>query len=338
MEEAETKIREITKNDYFLSVPRANTNEKIKRIIQTALKYIKNEDLRKSAKSSLVNFYNQQYNALRLISPHKIAFLSALMTLQGAETKALRSPVLPAKLTKEKARLFLEDYGVRHENLYGIPLQKFSKDYFDKNIRPVMDKLTKQYPIDVDDVKGRMSLRSKAELEVRHQHNLDMVQSLKDKGHKLVICSTHADASDRCAPWQGRVYSLDGTSGVTDDGRKYVPLEVATDHYYTTKAGKTYKNGLLGFNCRHFLIPYKTGYRFPKPNAEEERKQYDITKRQRELERNVIRWKIEAVQYKGINKDRYELAKKKANEWNKVYIEFSKANDRAYYPSRTKIL
>ena len=149
---------------------------------------------------------------------------------------------------------------------------------------------------------------------------------------------TQADCSDRCAPWQGKVYSLDGTSGVTDDGRKFVPLEQATDHYYTTKAGKTYKNGLLGFNCRHFLIPYKKGYRFPKPNAKEERKEYEITKKQRQLERNVLKWKKEAITYKGINKDKYEFAKKKAKEWNNTYIEYSKANKRAYYSSRTKIL
>ena len=314
------------------------TNEKIKRVIAIALKKIKIKSLREIAKTALVNFYNRQYKELRRISPYRVAFLIALMTLQGKDTTSLKSPILPPKLTKEQARLFLQDYGVKPVNLYGNALQKYSKDYFDKDIKPVLDNMVKQYPINTDDVAGRMSLRAKAELEVRYQHNLDMVQRLKDQGNRLVICSTHADASDRCAPWQGRVYSLDGTSGTTDDGRKFVPLEVATDIYYTTKAGKTYKNGLLGFNCRHYLVPYKSGFRFSKPNAKEERKQYDITKKQRDFERNVIRWKTEAVQYKGINQDRYEFAKKKANEWNKAYIEFSKQNERAYYPSRTKIL
>lgn len=342
MEEAETKIREITKTDFFLNVPRATTNEKIKRLILAALKHISNQALKESAKISLVNFYNRQYSQLRQISPHKVAFLIALMTLQGKDTTSLKSPILPPKLTKEKARLFLQDYGVKPVNLYGNALQKYSKDYFDKDIKPVLDNMVKQYPINTDDVAGRMSLRAKAELEVRYQHNLDMVQRLKDKGNKLVICSTHADASDRCAPWQGRVYSLDGTSGTTDDGRKFVPLEVATDQnnvYYTNpKTGTKYKGGLLGYNCRHYLVPYKSGFRFPKPDVKEERKQYDITKKQRSYERNVIRWRTEAVQYKGINQDRYEFAKKKATEWNKAYIEFSRQNGRAYYPSRTKIL
>lgn len=325
-------------SDYLSGVPRPTTNNKVKHIVLSALKHISNKELKESAKVSLINFYNKQYAEISRISPLKLALFVSLMTLQGRETQGLNPPNLPSYLTKEKARTFLLDHGIEPANLYGTALQKYSKNYFDKDIKPVLDRLVKQYPVSPDDISERMSLRAKAELEVRYQHNLDMVQGLRDQGERLVICSTHADASDRCAPWQGRVYSLDGTSGTTDDGRKFVPLEKATDIYYTTKAGKTYKNGLLGFNCRHYLVPYKSGFRFPKPNAKEERKQYDITKKQRGFERNVIRWKTEAVQYKGINQDRYEFAKKKANEWNKAYIEFSKQNGRAYYPSRTKIL
>ena len=338
LEEAETNIREIVKNNYLSLVPKAIIDEKVKKVILRALKEIKNETLRQNAKFSLVNFYNCQYAEIKRLTPVKTGFLFALMTLQGEKETPLKSALLPPKLSKESARIFLEERGVKPVNLYGVALQKYSNDYFEKDIKPVFDNLIKQYPVDPDDIANKMSLRAKAELEVRYQHNLDMVQSLKDKGHKLVICSTHADCSDRCSPWQGRVYSLDGTSGTTDDGRKYVPLEMATDHYYTTKKGKIYKNGLLGFNCRHFLVPYKSGYHFPKPNEKEERKQYEITKKQRQLERNVLKWKKEAITYKGVNKDKYEFAKKKANEWNNAYIEYSKSNERAYYPSRTKIL
>lgn len=338
LEEAETKIRETVKSNYLKALPKRITDEKIKHIISWALKQIKSQDLRESARISLISFYNRQYNELRYLTPTKIAFLIALMTLQGKETKGVRSAILPPKLTKQKALVFLQEHGVSNVNLSGNALQKYSKDYFEKDVKPIIERLSKQYPMDVDDVAGRMSLRGKAELEVRYQHNLDMIQDLKDKGHRLVICSTHSDVSERCAPWQGRVYSLDGTSGVTDDGRKYVPLETATDIYYTTKSGKTYKNGLLGFSCRHFLVPYKSGYHFPKPNAKEERKQYEITKKQRQLERNVIRWKVNAIGYKGLDKERYEFAKAKAKEWNDAYIAFSRANNRAYYPSRTKII
>ena len=342
MEEAETEIRKTVQYEYFNGTSKTALNEKIKRIIQSAIDKVKILELKRVAAKSLLNFYERQYAEIKRISPLKMAFILALGILQGQEINGVKSPYLPYTPTKEQARTFLLKQGVKSTNLYGVPLQKFSKDYIEKNIQPTLDNLVKQFPLDTDDITGRMSLRGKAELEVRYQHNLDMVADLKSAGHKLVICSTHADCSDRCAKWQGRVYSLDGTSGTTDDGRKYVPLEEATNqnnvYHINPKTGTQYKGGLLGYNCRHYLVPYKSGYRFPKPNVKEERKQYAITLKQRELERQVIKWKTEAVTCKLTDKTRYIFAKKKAEEWNNLYIEFSKQNNRAYYPSRTKII
>lgn len=87
------------------------------------------------------------------------------------------------------------------------------------------------------------SLYGKSELNARYKEQQEMVENLRKKTN-LVICDTHSDCSDRCFPWQGRVYSLDGTSGTTSDGRKYVPLEVATNAVF-----KGHRNGLLGYNC-----------------------------------------------------------------------------------------
>lgn len=131
----------------------------------------------------------------------------------------------------------------------GVAMQKYADDYIRENVRPVLNELARQQAKDPDDVSGRNSLRNRAEMEARYQGHIDNIQRLRDSGARLVVASTHADCSERCRPWQGRVYSLDGTSGTTDDGRKYVPLETATDVWYTTKSGKRYKNGLLGFNC-----------------------------------------------------------------------------------------
>ncbi len=224
------------------------------------------------------------------------------------------------------------------QNIYGVPMQKFSKDYMEKNVKPIFDRMVKQYPKDPGDITGHNSLRNRAEMEVRYNGHLENIEVLKERGNKLVIASSHADCSPRCAKWQGRVYSLDGTYGTAPDGRKYVPLEDATDVLYATKAGKTYKNGLLGFNCRHYLVAYKDGYKFPKPNAKEEKKQYKITQKQRYLERQVRYWRNEAIQNKGVFDEYAQIAKNTAISYNHQYIAYSKANGRAYYPSRTEIL
>lgn len=334
MEEAETQIRSIVKEEYVRRTPLVVINKKVNEVIKKALAKVKIPSLRLSATKSLINFFRRQYDEIKRISPDKLLIATFLYSYLIGE----RKPTEEQKTALRRQNISISNGRASTNLTYGVPLQKFSKDYFRDNVKPIYERLVKQYPLDPNDVSGRNSLRNLAEMEVRYQSHKDSIENLKAKGVKLVIASTHADCSERCAKWQGKVFSLDGTYGTTDDGRHYEPLENATDIYYTTKAGKTYKNGLLGFNCRHFLIPYKSGYRFPKPIVNEERRQYGITLKQRELERQVRKWRTEAITLRGLNREAYLSARQKAIEWNKAYIKFSHDNGRAYYPSRTEIL
>ena len=85
-------------------------------------------------------------------------------------------------------------------------------------------------------------------------------------------------------------------------------------------------------------MPYKSGYRFPKPNAAEERREYNITQTQRRMEADVRKWRTVAVENKDIDQKRYLDARRKAIAANKAYIVYSKQHNRAYYPSRTKLI
>lgn len=336
MEEAETKIRQVTKDEYFAQTPKAAIDRKVFAIIREAETAIKIPSLREAARQSLLRFYTAQYEELRRSFDRQLVLLTALFVLQG--TTLTGREIEPTSVQKVTAVRTLEEAGFDRSRLMGAPLQKFSRDYMRENVKPALDRLAAQQARDPDDVSGRNTLRNKAEMEVRYQAHLDDIAALRTRGVKLVICSTHADCSERCAPWQGLVYSLDGTSGTTDDGRPFQPLENATDIFYTTKAGKTYKNGLLGFNCRHFLVPYKSGYRFPKPNAAEERREYAITQTQRRMEAEVRKWRTVAVENQNLDRDRYLEARRNAIAANKAYIAYSKQNGRAYYPSRTALL
>ena len=340
MEEAETKIRQVTKDEFFKQTRKTAIDRKVYAIIREAMAQIKIPDLRRAAEVSLLDFYNRQYRELRRSFSWQLPMVAALALLNGHRTDG--TPARATMLEKSAAWHTIEAAGYSGARVMGVPMQRFSQDYIRENVQPALDRLAKQYPYDPDSgltpQEHRNSLRNRAEFEVRGQAQQDSIDGFRSRGVKLVICSTHADCSKRCAPWQGRVYSLDGTSGRTDDGRTYVPLENATEIYDTTKSGKRWRNGLLGFNCRHFLVEYKTGYYFPEPNAAEEKKEYMITETQRRLERNVRDWRTVAVENKGVNHDRYVEARAKAIEWNKRYIEYSQKNNRAYYPSRTKIL
>lgn len=300
----------------------------MEKVIQESLKQIPIWQLKDAAVRSLRNFANKQYNTLFRVLGLPSAFLMLIASVIDES--------IPAKQREVIARQIELNYS---ENIpVGVPLQTYAKQYTEEKLKPVLDELSTQNALDPDDVSGRNSLRNRAEMEVRYDNHLESISKLKEGGNKLVVASSHADCSQRCSPWQGRVYSLDGTSGTTPDGRKFVPLEEATDIYYTTKAGRTYKNGLLGFNCRHYLMPYKDGLKPPKPNKELERKEREITQRQRELERNVRLWRTRALEYKNVDYNAYRQAKEQAIKWNKYYIEFSKNNGRAYYPSRTKLI
>lgn len=336
MEEAETKIRMAVKDEYFKGKTKTAIDKVVFPIVSGVLKEITMPALKAAARKSLLNFYNRQYHELLRSFGWQFSLFAAVMLLNGKTLYDTKIKVTEAQ--RSAAVQILENAGFTPPRVMGVPLRKFTENYVRQNVQPALDRLAKQFALDPDDMSGRNSLRNRAEMEVRFEAQREQLEGFRNSGVNLVICSTHADCSERCRQWQGKVYSLDNTYGRTDDGRSYQPLENATDIYYTTKAGKTYKNGLLGFNCRHFLVPYKTGYHFFKPNAAYERREYAITEEQRRLERQVRKWRTEAIEAKGQNPTRYKFAKAKAEAWNKAYIDFSMKHNRAFYPSRTKLI
>lgn len=219
----------------------------------------------------------------------------------------------------------------------GVPAGRYMRDYME-SVRHTLDEIADRQALDPDDWRGRQTLRNKAEMETRYEAQQTEIDRYRAEGVKLVMCSAHADCSDRCFPWQGRVYSLDRTSGTTVDGLSYIPLETATDIFYTTHTGRVYKNGLLGFNCRHKLYRYEAGMKVPWVSKETQEHEYGITMTQRRLEGRVRYYKERALVYKGIDPVQYRLAKRNAQFVYDYYKEFSAENGRAYYPDRVRII
>ena len=340
--DVETDIKIAIKNGVLNGAPFSLIQNKVRTLIEQALRKLTSKTLKEDAEKSLVEYSNRMYLQLKQAFPLPIKAVAIYTLVKGITNAIVNQKISPfaetyEPQTKAEIKAFNELYGdtFRTEEK-GLPLQEFQKDYVER-VSSALDNLAKQRALDPNDVSGRNSLRNLAEMQVRYERHQDEIEKLRQDGVRLVVCSAHGDCSERCSKWQGRVYSLDGTSGTTKDGRKYVPLEEATDIYYTTKAGRTYKNGLLGFNCRHYLIPYKEGMVIPYVSKKEQAKERNITQRQRELERHVLAWRNEAISQKG-NAVEYKKAREKAVYWNKRYIEFSKANGRAFYPDRVKIL
>lgn len=174
------------------------------------------------------------------------AYYSRKTPLNAPRTKKNANGEYLVKIEQDKRLIgyFMDTKGIYK---HAVPITTFAKEYMDR----VNHELGFLNEIEAKDVYGeRISLRNIAEMTVRHDRQVENLLQLKRDGVRLVYIVPHANCSERCEPWQGKVYSLDGSSGITKKGVPYEPLEHATDIYYTTKAGRTYKNGCVsGFNC-----------------------------------------------------------------------------------------
>ena len=176
-------------------------------------------------------------------------------------------------------------------------------DNYVEKVERTMDKIAQINFVAVNSSGARVSLRNKAEMEVRYQDMLSDLNKLKDE--KFVIVSQHKDSSLRCACWQGLIYlkDTDGTDvslknwhewnniknhivpkpiGYTKDNQPYYSLKEAMEH------------GLFSYNCRHRFIKYEPGIKVPKqypydPNKESASSLID--KEMRQLEQNIRRAK-----------------------------------------------
>lgn len=330
LEEAQEDIRQAVKEAFFKRETLFFIKSKVNKIINEAVNKIKIVNLKEDSKKSLLKFAEKQYFLWSTLSFNFTLEEIGLIGLLAS--KDFKDYSIMLKLNNSPT--FKGNEAVHTQNM-GVPLGKFYKEVWKEKIKPTLDLIAADKAKDPNSPTQRNNLRNLAEMEVRYNDHLESIQNLRESGERLVVASSHADCSDRCAEWQGRVYSLDGSYGEID-GHKYVPLEKATQIPYTTKSGRTYMNGLLGFNCRHKLYPYR-GQIPQKISKKDREKEYEITKQQRAFELAIRKAKAKAQTNKGINDKEYKEQSAAAKSLYKSYIEFSKKNNRAYYPMRTEI-
>lgn len=315
IEDAETELKILVKEAYFNNWNPEQINKEATKVIDRCLSITEIEIIKPEIAKALQRFVNSELKFIRLN-----------LGLDGKLAKMMIS---------ESNKAFLQgDMTVLRTNAPGVANMEYHANYM-KKVRKTMRQLADSYSVDPNDDSGNNSLRNLSEMAERQKFHDDQLAEFNSSGVKLVVCSVHADCSDRCYRWQGRVYSLDHTYGKTEDGREYVPLEVATDIWYTTRKGKRYKNGLLGFNCRHKLYEFNPGMRIPVVTKEQQKREDKLNQKQRELERQVRMWRDRAL----IQEDPEirRICKNKAVSANQKYIAWCRKNERAYYPDRVRV-
>ncbi len=299
--DTQTEIKELVKMALLNVNSMITFRESLEKLLDKNLQEIKNEELRRTAKKSLEQFaFNQLQQMNNILDLKNLPLIVVFASQIQNNTK--------------------KAFQVEINNLW-------------QNIgRTTVNKAFSQLGNSQAMVKNNQSLYGHSELVTRYEEQQDALNRLRTKT-RLVICDTHSDCSDRCFPWQGRVYSLDGTSGITDDGREYVPLEEATN--VIDKYG--YKNGLLGFNCRHKLMPYQRGKKPVNVTKREQTVQNEITTKQRAMEIKIRANKEKALSFKGIDNDKYKLYRNNVTNLLNEYKEFCKMHNRVEYRSRINI-
>lgn len=188
--------------------------------------------------------------------------------------------------------------------------------------------------------------RNIAEMSVRFEKYRQEKHRLINEGVILVYVPPHANCSARCQPYQGRVYSLDGTSGNVD-GRSFVPIEsVAEEVTYTSpRTGRTYPSGLFSYNCRHSMKPYQDGQAIEQiPDKVIERRR-EVEEKQRDMERRIRALKEKVFLYQQIQaeaptggvQDIIDSTQAEIKRLVEEYKNFSRQNKMPFFLKRIEI-
>ena len=322
----ELQIKETVLHDLLNGQDKQETFQKIKRIIAEFVGKIHDVNVRlqfeKGLSQGAVKIYRQTADRLRQTSES----LAVPIVYLGAIVFGRRKPLSPAGSSEMREYLF--------EDRIEVPeLRKKVKAELERLIADISD-------VEIKDVRGS-TLRNLAEMHVRREYQQTSIKQMRANGVKLVWASTHVDCSKRCFPWQGKLYSLDGTYGKTETGVSYQPLENAVNVSYTTRSGKTYMNGLLGFNCRHRLIPYNDKQEPPKGfTREQTEKAVKLDEQQRKMEREIRKVKQRAFLLRGVQdveKDAAGNLFAQARKMTEEYRAFCRKNNRVAMIFRTQV-
>ncbi|MBP1546303.1 MAG: hypothetical protein J6A37_06865 [Oscillospiraceae bacterium] len=155
-------------------------------------------------------------------------------------------------------------------------------------------------------------------------------------GITLISVSSHMGARPLCAPYQGRIFSRDGTSGVTSDGGgrqiSYTPLS-------ETSFGKP--DGLFGINCGHVQYPFAPRINFQRyfPYPEEENaERYKQFQRQRAMERDIRATKRECMMLQQTgDKEGLKKASIRLRTQKEQYSAFCRSNSLGLHLDRTQV-
>lgn len=158
-----------------------------------------------------------------------------------------------------------------------------------------------------------------------------------DYGNDLVYAGIKQISRPLCYPWQGKVISMNGNSGMTTDLNDN-PIRI----YPVGETTYGEPAGLWGINCGHscnVFIPALSVIRGEVPDKKENDREYATTQAQRQLERNVRYAKRDAAMAKATgDKEAFEQAAAKVRRTEKDLRDFYDNTGRSPSLNRTRVV
>lgn len=322
--EAQIEIKSIIARCVAQGIPYEKFMEQISEEIDELVADIDEETLTDTIRQSLTEYATKHYRRLEAIfgglnakNVMALGYLASMKLSRSAE-KLMETEEIAAGDLRYRSATAGNTY---YADIY-------------KQVREEVQRL-----IDEDaKIDGRVSLRASVEIAIRGQMQDKMVADLRAQGVALAWIQPHANCSKRCEKWQGKLYSLEGKKG-TVDGIKFKPLEDAMNVYVRTSKGRVWRNGcIIGFNCRHKLIPYAKGNKPQEIPADVVARRRKLEETQRKLEREIRKQKATWRTYNKFSdkgskalaseaRERYQLLQEK-------YDRFCRKNDLVIYRQR----
>lgn len=139
------------------------------------------------------------------------------------------------------------------------------------------------------------------------------LDAMRAAGHDLGMISSHGSSCELCAPWEGKVVSIDGV----------------TPGYPTLAEAE--EAGLFHPNCGHTADPYVPGFTKEQTVVRSDPERYAALQQQRYLERGVRQYKLRAAA--ALDEKAQAAAQTKVRDWQARLREHTAKNNlpRLYY-------
>ena len=332
--DAEARIKKLVVLAFWVTMPKQMLIYQILAIIASVKKQIPND-----LKDKEIYIKGLQDSSLALVKQYEKA--------KTMFDKVKRQIDIPKYITPERLSqndMWAQAKGYPNIENYQKELKKFINGVSDQSF--VAQETDKSHPI---------SLWQKAELDVRYNNQLKMLDECKATGVDLWWISSHPDCSERCSIFQGELISLSKHAKnpqkkykkysdinknrfVCDeiDGHKVYSL---TDIKAMTDKYGYHNNIISGFNCRHYLIQYDANSVKPEHYSERDiKKEREIEQRIRNMERQIRILKMRKNDYIIVG-DKKMVAElnKRIKEAEAKYKKFCEINGYAWYKYRIDV-